>query len=128
MATLGVLSLICEISTVFLNYRSMYDQKDLQKPIPLINQLLFLITFTLTRMVMLPIIAYLTLIMMINLWDDLPVIRQVSGCMMFFISCMMIVLNVYWFTLILKGFVKALKAAGIIKDDKDDHQKDTYER
>jgi hypothetical protein len=110
------LSLLCEISTVFLNYRSMVSKELQNAPIPMVNQVVFLITFILTRVIMLPYLLILQIIMLDNLWDYLSPFRRFTGVTCAVMSVLMLIINAYWFKLILKGFYKLLVAKGIIKE------------
>jgi hypothetical protein len=53
------LLLLVEVSTVFLNYRSMYTKDEIGQPIPQLLQLLFFIFYTIFRMMLMPYGIYL---------------------------------------------------------------------
>jgi hypothetical protein len=108
MTGLGSLSLICEFSTVFLNYRGMVAPEYLNDPLPMVNQIVFFLTFTLTRIFFLPFLFVLELKMLWNLWDYLNHLRKFTGLTCAIMSLLMNMINFYWYSLILKGVFKLL--------------------
>ena len=109
MGTLATMTLVCEISSVFLNYRSIFIERKIKNTLAFANQVVFFLTFTLTRIIMLPCISYLVLVFLKSIWDDIGLSRKIAGIIMFSSSCMMLLLNFYWFHLIIKGMIKTLK-------------------
>lgn len=58
-AGIANLSVLTEISTIFLNYRSMFSKNELNNLIPMVNQVLFFITYTIFRMFLFPYGTYM---------------------------------------------------------------------
>lgn len=72
-------ALTCELSTFFLNYRTMYNKDEMNEKIPLVNQIVFFITFTLIRVMIFPILAYMLIITVVMNWNELSNMRKASG-------------------------------------------------
>ena len=115
-------SLLCEISTFFLNYRSQYKPEELNNSFPLLNQVVFLITFIFTRIFGLPYLFYLEIIMLNQFWPILDTVRRITGLTCALMCIFMILINLYWFKLILKGLHKLLIHKGILQSS------DKYQR
>lgn len=56
MGTLTTATLVCEFSSVFLNYRSIFIERKIKTTIAFVNQVVFFFTFFFTRIIMLPIL------------------------------------------------------------------------
>ena len=56
------LTVLSEISTIFLNYRSMFNKEEMNALLPQINQVCFFITYTIFRMLMFPYGTYLMIL------------------------------------------------------------------
>lgn len=52
------LSVLSEVSTIFLNYRSMFTAEESKQLLPQINQLMFFLTYTVFRMCLFPYGTY----------------------------------------------------------------------
>ena len=111
-------SLICEISTIFLNYRNQYKTEELNERVPMVNQIIFLITFIITRIFLLPYLFWLELLMIARLWNDLSDTRRITAITCATMCVLMILINLYWFKLIMKGLRRMLEKNGIIKDSR----------
>ena len=123
--SIALMSLICEISTIFINYRSMYTKEELNAPIPLVNQIFFLISYTIVRVMFFPILSAMLVITAYVTWDKLDPVRKVTATITVVTFWMMLALNFYWYSLILKGLKKLLIANGVLKgkDKKKDEKK-----
>jgi len=66
--TVAFFVLTIEVSSIFLNYRSIYSKEELNRPHGILLQLTFVILFTLSRMLMLPYYVYLEFEMAYWLW------------------------------------------------------------
>lgn len=62
-------ALICELSTIFINYRSMYSKEQLNATLPLINQIVFFITFTLIRVILFPYLSMMLAVTTYTTWE-----------------------------------------------------------
>ena len=109
------IALLCEISTFFLNYRTMYTKEELNQPTPMVCQILFFITYTLIRIFFFPISGYHILIYLNMTWDKLNTIRKMAAVFNSVNYVLMLGLNLYWYGLILKGLRKLLESNGILK-------------
>ena len=101
MGTLTTATLVCEFSSVFLNYRSIFIERKIKTTIAFANQVVFFFTFFFTRIIMLPILQYLTFYSLSNIWQDLDSSRKTSGVVLCIFSTLMMLLNFYWFSLII---------------------------
>ena len=71
------LMLIVEMSTIFINFRSLYDKKDFVKLIPQVLQILFFVSFTVLRMVGIPFALYLLFTSSQVTWSHLSIGRKI---------------------------------------------------
>ena len=120
------IALTCELSTFFLNYRSMYTKDELNNTIPLINQILFFITFTLIRIMIFPILSIMLFITAYNTWDHLDFLKKITATITVLFFWAMLALNLYWYSLIVKGLKKLLIANGVLKGSS--KSKDKFEK
>jgi hypothetical protein len=102
---------LCEISTFFMNYRSMYSKEELGLPVPMFNQVLFFITFTAFRMVLFPYLTYLIVVSLTTAWSYLDTPRKISGVISAMIFMAICILQIIWYRLIIKGVIKLLKGS-----------------
>jgi len=109
------MTLLCEISTFFLNYRSMYQKEELGQPLPMANQLVFALTFIVLRMIGFPYFITLMGATTWTIWEVLPWHRRCTALFTLSLFVAMILLNTYWFLLITKGLKRILQSAGLIK-------------
>ena len=113
-------ALLCEISTIFLNYRTMYSKDELNLPVPLVNQILFFISFTVIRVLIFPILSAMLTITAYTTWDRLDSVEKVTATITVVFFWLMLALNFYWYSLIVKGLKKLLIANGVLKGNKKD--------
>ena len=73
---ISCLLLFVEVSTIFINFRSLYEKKDFGLMIPQVCQVLFFISFTLLRMVGLPIGLYILYVSTQVTWSHMNGMRQ----------------------------------------------------
>ena len=74
----------------------------------MINQLIFVLTFTVLRMVGFPYLITLMGATTWTIWDVLPWHRKLTAFLTLCMFVMMILLNTYWFALIAKGVKRLL--------------------
>lgn len=110
--TVAFFVLTIEISSIFLNYRSVFSKDEMGKPLPMVIQVLFFITFTVARMVLIPYYLYMEFEVAYYTWDVLSGIKRVAFCYMVFVYVAMYLIHIQWYYLILRGLFKML---GIIK-------------
>ena len=105
----------CEVSTIFLNIRSMYDKSQMGRLDYTVVQLIFVFTFIITRMIIMPVNLVLTLYNTLYIWKHLSTHRRI-WCVAMEMSCTALyLLNLYWFKFIMIGLLKML---GCMKSSK----------
>jgi len=102
--------LLAEFSTIWINFRSFYDKKDFGKLIPQICQVVFFISFTVLRMIGLPIGVYLMFINAKFFWGSEYMTTWRYTCFTISMVCYLILwyINITWYILIVKGVKKLL--------------------
>ena len=68
-AGIANLTVLSEMSTIFLNYRSMYTKEQLSDLVPQINQITFFVLYTVFRMILYPYGIYVLVKMQYYSWD-----------------------------------------------------------
>ena len=111
----GLICLMTEISTIFLNFREMYPKDKLGDTVPSVLKILFFILYTIFRMIGFPYGLYRLGLLGFYIWDKVGWFRQTCWGLTFMLYLAMMGLNIYWYFLILKGVGKLL---GIIKPKK----------
>lgn len=106
------LLLLVEVSTVFLNYRSMYNKNEFGQAVPQLLQMLFFIFFTVFRMMLMPYGIYLLWRNYQMVFAHLNTIRTVIAFIAILQFICLYLMNVYWYFLILKGMGKMLGLIG----------------
>ena len=109
VAGLGNIALTCEVSTLFLNYRSMYSKEELGKPVPMVNQIIFFLTFTVFRVISYPVIWFYDTYACIMLFSRLSNLQILALFVQWANFTWMLLLNFHWYGLILKGLKKMLQ-------------------
>jgi hypothetical protein len=110
----GLISLIVEISTIFINYRGFYRKDEMAQFVPQVIQIIFFILYTIFRMCLFPYMTYNLALTLYYAYDYLEWYRKVTGAISLFFFLLMWALNTYWYKLIVVGLLKLL---GIIKVD-----------
>jgi hypothetical protein len=106
IAGLANLSLTCELSTIFINYRSITKKENLSNFLPMINQVTFFLTYTVFRVFLFPWILYLMLTSIYYSWAYLPLIRKGTSIVTVVLFCALWILCLIWYRLILIGIYK----------------------
>lgn len=119
----------CEVSAIFLNYRSMWSKSEQNDPIPTVNQLCFFFSYFFCRILLFP--WCVTMLIISASWsfhlEDVSFIRKFCTTMSILMYIVVVFLNFFWFFLILKGVRKLLQEQGILKknpNEKDDSRLD----
>ena len=89
---------------------------------------MFLITFTIFRVIPFPYIVYRCFQIILALWDSLSFLEK---CLVTFCqiqATVVLVLNYYWYSLILKGLIRLLEENGILKKKRNYEDLDAYEK
>lgn len=108
-------SLVCEYSSVFLNYKDMFTKESRNSMIGQINQFCFFLGFTIFRVLLFPVLVYRCFAVTMLSFHLVNWFRKF--CMIFCVvqsSCVLL-LNLYWYKLILKGLKRLLEEAGVLK-------------
>lgn len=117
-------SLVCEYSSVFLNFKDMFTRETRNSTIGQINQLMFFLSFTLFRVVLFPFLVYRCFAVTMLGFNHVGGFRKF--CMIFCViqsSCVLL-LNLYWYKLILKGLKRLMEAAGVLKSNENQENYD----
>jgi hypothetical protein len=106
---------LCEISAIFLNYRSMWSKDLMNDTLPSINNTIFFLSYLVFRVVMFPLCWYCLIkntqwTWHLQTWD-----RKFGGVLGITLYLIVIGLNLYWFALIVKGMKRMLEEKGVLK-------------
>lgn len=112
-------SLFCEYSSIFLNYKDMFTKDTRNTPLGQINQLCFFFGFTFFRVCLFPFLVYRCFAVTMLAFHLVNWFRKF--CMIFCCiqSFCVLLLNLYWYKLILKGLKRLLEEKGILKKPED---------
>lgn len=115
---------IVELSTLFLSLRDMHPTRKGCCYVTI--SLLFVIIYTVTRVIIFPYALFRVLVSFIGMWPHLDTFR--SCCMVVggVLAIMLQVLFLFWFTFIVNGIVKFAKGVNTSSSDKsssDDEQR-----
>lgn len=102
-------SLICEISNIFLNYKDMFTKDTRNSCLGILNQICFFISFTIFRFILFPVYVYRCFVVMLLAIHLVGWFRKI--CMIFCVgqaTCVLL-LNLFWYMLILKGVKRLLQ-------------------
>lgn len=104
--------MMCEISSVFLTFKSMTNEKNRNSPLAVLNQITFLITYTMFRIIFFPALGLHIIPGTIAVWDVLPGWRKAFTIISYLLGFTVLVLNIFWYVLIIKGVYKMMLALG----------------
>ena len=114
----------CEVSAIFLNYRSMWSKKEMNDPIPTVNQLCFFFSYFIFRILLFP--WCVAMLIVSAQWtfhlESVPLIRKICTTISIVLYFIVIILNFFWFFLILKGLKKLLQEQGILKKNENEKE------
>jgi hypothetical protein len=124
--SVGNLACFCEISAIFLNYRSMWSKEEMNDTLPSINNTVFFLAYFVFRVIMFPFCFYCLCINCLWTWHVQTWDRRIGGLISLVLYILVIILNFYWFALIIKGMKRMLQEKGILskgtKDEVDDEK------
>ena len=109
-------SLMSEFSSISLNYKDMFKSKK-DKPLGQLNQLLFLLNFTVFRILLFPLLVYYNIQSTHQTIKHMSTLRQFCALLTVTSSIVVTVLQFYWYNLIIKGVIRMLKELGVIGQD-----------
>lgn len=84
-----------------------------------INQLMFLFTYTIFRMIPFPFLVMRSGVQMMTTFHLVSPVRKFFHVVCFFQAAFIWLLNVYWYRLILKGLIRLLEENGILSKPAD---------
>ena len=109
------LACLCEISAIFLNYRSMWNKEEMNDTLPSINNTVFFLCYLVFRVIMFPFCWYCLILNTMWTWHIQTWDRRIGGAISIFLYFLVIILNFYWFGLIIKGMIRMLQEKGVLK-------------
>jgi hypothetical protein len=116
----------CEVSAIFLNYRSMWSKKEMNDPLPTVNQLCFFFSYFIFRILLFPWCVWMLIIS--ASWtfhlESVSLVRKICTTTSILMYIVVVFLNFYWFMLILKGLKKLLQEQGILKKVENEKEDD----
>ena len=116
---LVALTLLAEMSTLFLNYRAMYSKEELGQMVPSILMLLTFVFYTVFRMILMPFCFYLFYMNLCMVYGDLSFTRKFAVCSGITQLLALYLLNCYWYIFALKAIGRVI---GCVKSS-DSYQK-----
>lgn len=116
--------LLCEISTIFMNYRNLYKKEELMTCMPIFFSLLLALFFTIVRIILFPIMTFYVYEIGIFAIGKVGVIRRFCILICITVITLLYCLYLYWFRLILRGIGKL---CGCIKINKKADDRFQYE-
>ena len=108
-------SLICEASSVFLYIKELYTKETRNSASSQINQALFFVSFTVLRLLLFPYLTYLSIRMGILQYDLTSWFQRLLALYVILQAAAVTLLQIYWYSLILKGLKRLLEESGIKK-------------
>jgi hypothetical protein len=104
--------LMCELSTPFVNYRSMYKKEELGNPVPVFVTIAMFILFTIVRIILFPIMMGAMGEVMYYSWGYINNLRKFSMIFSIVLITGLYFLQLFWYKLMVVGL---LKMCGCIK-------------
>lgn len=115
MPGLSNASLVCEFSSIFLCMKDMFTKDTRNSFSGIIVQVCFFITFTVFRFIMFPVLAYRGVVIGILSWNLVGWFRKICIAYCVIQAQCVLLLNLYWYMLILKGLKRLLETVGVLK-------------
>lgn len=86
----------------------------------MINQLCFFISYTITRMFLGPYLIWLIYMDMFAMWQFRTSLERFCSALALCQASLVLVLNLYWYYLILQGLKKLLQKSGLLPGNTDE--------
>lgn len=112
---LGCFSLYSEISSIFLTYNDMLKTKG-HSPLAMYNQIVFFITYTVTRMISFPWILFQMCRTLYLFFGLVPIIRKIGMLICCLQAVLILALNMFWYRVIVKKIIR-IAASGKAQND-----------
>lgn len=109
---------ITELSTILINYRSMFRKEELGGLIPTFLQVTFFLVYTVVRVFLMPYGLYVINLNMYETWPYLNAIRRICVTSSAFLYLVLTMLNYYWYYLMIR---RMLQVCGCIKKKSSDN-------
>ena len=120
-------SLLCELSSLFLNYKDMFTAKTKDSCLAEVNQICFFLSYTACRMVLFPYIIIVIYKEIVAVWAQRNWFQNTIAIYVLLQAIAVTLLNFYWYMLILKGLKRLLAAKGLAKKDESLDKLDEFE-
>jgi len=111
----GLLTSLMEYSSLPVNYRALMTPEELFGPVGMVNNILFLVLYTIFRVCLLPFTTWKLWMTINQVWTYISASRQFWLAFVSIEFLILTVLSYYWFFTILKMLAKFI---GLIKKDK----------
>ena len=111
--------MLCEISSVFLSFKGMFLDKKSTKCLAVTNQVLFLITYTLFRIVFFPYLGLHIIPGTMAVWQFLPLWRKIFTIIAYLLGFAVALLNIYWYVFIIKAVRNMMSKLQEIKPEEE---------
>ena len=122
LPAVGNIAMLSEISTIFLNYRDMYQKEERgQTALYRVNFFIFVLTFTVFRIFLFPYCIYLAGKDIQLTWEYLTMVRKLSIVLMIAFFAIIFVINLFWYKIILSVFKKNMSPSKT--DDEDNYER-----
>ena len=114
-AGLTMLAFLCESSSIFLNCNEFFKKEELDKGLHTVNSLCFFVAYTCMRVMLFPYIWFKTMNSILIVWPHVTTARKIGhiGALLCFTG--VILLNYFWYYLILRKLRKLMIKQGILK-------------
>ena len=121
-------ALFGEISSIFLCLKDMFTKDTRNSFWGIVVQVSFFITFTVFRFIMYPIMGYRALLTGIFAFELVGWFRK--ACLIFTViqAQFVVLLNLYWYLLILKGLKRLLENLGVLQKPTNSNQYDDIDK
>ena len=121
---LSCLFLVAELSSIILNYSYMFtDKKEKLSTLSILYKVFFFTTFILLRIVGWPYLQYLVVYNFRFSWPIINGARRFTSIITVTLAGAMMLLNIFWFYLIIKTITKMFKGEKLKKYVDDDYIK-----
>lgn len=111
-------SMISEVSGYWLNYKDMFSKENRNSPLGQFVQIMFFITYTFFRLIPLYFLNMRVIVINMLTFHKVGGFRQINMVVCAINACLIVVINSYWYMLILKALKRLLEVQGVIAKSK----------
>ena len=101
-------SMLTEVSSLFLNYKDMFTKASKDSTLAQINQLVFFLTYTVFRMALLPYLIVVIYKEVVAVWELRSGLENIAAVYTLLQGIAVYALNLFWYMLILKGLQRLI--------------------